>query len=160
MRLTYEYRRMLPQHDCWLSAVGAALSNTWRQNTFGCSRKKRTRTSVSRRSVAQSIPPTLWRDIDPRLVAPEGTAISLTAACLPSVIAARARCAREMYSVSIVSFGAELGRPPMCLMFNKSHNIIKRFPSQRIQSRLLDGRWVGNCWSFSAEKYPWIKIFQ
>ena len=44
--------------------------------------------------------------------APEGTAIWCAAACLTKVIAARARDAREMYSVSIVSIGAERGRPP------------------------------------------------
>ena len=38
------------------------------------------------------------------------------------------REAREMYLVSIVSFGAELGRPSIRLMFNSSHNITKRFP--------------------------------
>ena len=38
--------------------------------------------------------------------------------------------AREMYSVSIISFRAEPGPPPMCLMFNKSHNIIKHFQSR------------------------------
>ena len=48
-----------------------------------------------------------------------------------SVTAARAREDREMYSVSIVSFGAELGRPSMRLMFNSSHNITKRFQSRR-----------------------------
>ena len=31
-------------------------------------------------------------------------------------IAARARGARERYSVSRVSFGAEIRRPPMCVM--------------------------------------------
>ena len=50
------------------------------------------------------------------------------AACLTNVIAARARDAREVYSVSIVCFGAEFGRPLMCLMFSESHNITKRFP--------------------------------
>ena len=44
--------------------------------------------------------------------------------------AARASEAREMYSVSIVSFGAELGRPSTRLMFNSSLNITKRFPSR------------------------------
>ena len=37
--------------------------------------------------------------------------------------------AREVYSVSIVSFGAELGRSSIRLVFNRSHNIIKRFTS-------------------------------
>ena len=60
----------------------------------------------------------------------EYTAMSFVAACLTSVIAARARDAREMYSRSILNFGAELGRLPMCLLFNISHNIIKRFPSR------------------------------
>ena len=32
--------------------------------------------------------------------------------------------------MSIVSFGAELGLPPRCLMFNNSHSIIKHFPSR------------------------------
>ena len=41
---------------------------------------------------------------------PEGTAISQAAACRTSVIAARARDAREMYPVSIVSFGSDFGR--------------------------------------------------
>ena len=45
---------------------------------------------------------------------PEDTAISFAAACLTSVIAAKARYARVMYCVSIVSFGAELGHPLMC----------------------------------------------
>ena len=35
-----------------------------------------------------------------------------------------------MYSASIVSFGDELGRPSIRLMFNSSHNITKRFPSR------------------------------
>ena len=62
---------------------------------------------------------------------PQGTTISLAAACRTSVIAARARDAPEMNSVSIAIFGAELGRPLMRLMLNKSHNIMKRFPSRR-----------------------------
>ena len=61
---------------------------------------------------------------------PEGTAISHAAACFTSLIAAMAHAAREMYSVSRVSFVAELGRPLMCLMLNKSHNIVKRLPSK------------------------------
>ena len=36
---------------------------------------------------------------------------------------------RVMYSVSVGSFGAEYGRPLMCLMFQKSHSVAKRFPS-------------------------------
>ena len=47
---------MLQQHEGWLSAAGAAPSNTWRQSTCGCSRKRRTRSSGSRRSVALSNP--------------------------------------------------------------------------------------------------------
>ena len=47
---------------------------------------------------------------------PEGTTISLAAACRTNVIAARARDAREMYSVSTVTFGAEFGRLPTCFM--------------------------------------------
>ena len=58
------------------------------------------------------------------------TAISLAVARFTSVTAATAREAREMYSVSIVSFGAELGWPSIRLMFNSSHNITKRFPSR------------------------------
>ena len=50
--------------------------------------------------------------------------ISPAAACRTLVITARARDAREMYSVSNVSFGAELGRPPMRLRLNKPHNIV------------------------------------
>ena len=42
----------------------------------------------------------------------------------------KARDSRVTYSVSIVTFVAELGRPPMCLVFSKSHNIIRRFPSR------------------------------
>ena len=59
-----------------------------------------------------------------------GTAVSLAATCFACVIAGRARTAREMYSVSSVSFGAELFRPQMCLMLNESHNIVTRFPSR------------------------------
>ena len=33
-KLTYDSRRMLQQHAGWLSAGGAAPSNTWRQSTF------------------------------------------------------------------------------------------------------------------------------
>ena len=33
-----------------------------------------------------------------------------------------------MYSVYIVYFEAEFGRPLVCLMFSESHNITKRFP--------------------------------
>ena len=51
----------------------------------------------------------LFSSIHVSYPAPEGTAISFAAACLTRVIAARARGAREMYSVSIVSFRAELG---------------------------------------------------
>ena len=65
--------------------------------------------------VQQSIP-----SIPSPLFEPENTKISLAAACLTSVIAARCRGARVMYSVSIVSFGAEFGRPLMCLMLNKT----------------------------------------
>ena len=35
-----------------------------------------------------------------------------------------------MYSVSIFNFGTELGRPSICLMFNSSHNVTRRFPSR------------------------------
>ena len=42
----------------------------------------------------------------------------------------RARDAREIHSVSRASFGTELGRPLMCVMLNKLHNIVKRFPSR------------------------------
>ena len=54
----------------------------------------------------------------------ESTWISPAAACGATVIAAKARDAREMYSVSNVSFEAELGRPPMRLRLNKPHNIV------------------------------------
>ena len=60
----------------------------------------------------------------------QGTAISLAATCFACVIAGRARTAPEMYSVSRVNFGAELGRPQMCLILNESHNIVTRFPFQ------------------------------
>ena len=63
-------------------------------------------------------------------MAPECTAIALAVACFNSVTATKAREAREMYSLSIVSFGVELGRPSIRLMFNSSHNITKRFPSR------------------------------
>ena len=58
----------------------------------------------------------------------EDTASSFAAACFTCVIAARARDARVIYSVSIVSFGAELGRPLTCLTFNSAHSVVKRFP--------------------------------
>ena len=48
----------------------------------------------------------------------------------PLPVLPKARNTREMYSVSIVSYEAELGRPPICLKFNSSHNITKRFPSR------------------------------
>ena len=56
--------------------------------------------------------------------------------CLTIVTAAKARDAREMYSVSIVSFGAEIGRPLMRLMFSKSHNITKRFSIQMFRDQI------------------------
>ena len=59
---------------------------------------------------------------------PECTAISLAIARFTSVTVARAREAREMFSVSIVNFGAERGRPSMRLMCNSSHNVTRRFP--------------------------------
>ena len=43
----------------------------------------------------------------------EDTVISVAAVRRTSNIAARARDAREIFSVSRVSFGAELGRPPV-----------------------------------------------
>ena len=75
-------------------------------------------------------PSALYPSIHVSCMAPECTAISLAVARFTSVTAAKAREARKMYSVSIVSFGAELGRPPIRLMFNSSHNITKRFPSR------------------------------
>ena len=69
--------------------------------------------------------------IDPLFcMAPECTAISLAVARFTNVTAARAREAREMYPVSTVSFGAELGRPSIRLMFNSSHDVTKGFPSR------------------------------
>ena len=50
-----ESGQMLQRHADWLSEAGAAQSNTWRRSTFG-SRKRKTRSSGSRRSEAQSIP--------------------------------------------------------------------------------------------------------
>ena len=61
---------------------------------------------------------------------PKAPAMSLAAACRTSVSAVKARDAREMHSVSTVSFGAAFGRPLMRLMLNKSHSIITRFPSR------------------------------
>ena len=57
---------------------------------------------------------------------------SVAAVRRTSKIAARARDAREMYSVSRVSFGAELGRPPMCLRLNKLHSVVRRLPSSLV----------------------------
>ena len=68
-------------------------------------------------------PSPLYPSIHVSCMAPECTEISLAVARFTSVTAARAREAREMHSVSIVSFGAELGRPSIRLMFNSSHNI-------------------------------------
>ena len=68
--------------------------------------------------------------IQPTLSDPEDTAISFVAACFTSVIAARARDTRVMYSVTIASFGAEFVGPLMCLTFNSSHCVVKRFPSR------------------------------
>ena len=56
--------------------------------------------------------------------------MSLGVARFTNVTAAKAREAREMYSVSIVSFISELGRPSIRLIFNSSHNTKKRFPSR------------------------------
>ena len=84
-------------------------------------------------------PSALYPSIHVSCMAPESTAISLAVVRFTSVTAAKAREAREKYSVSIVSFGAELGRPLILLMFNSSHNITKRFPSRCfvIKSMLL-----------------------
>ena len=49
----------------------------------------------------------------------EDAAISFAAVCSTTVIAATTRDARAMYSESIASFGAEFGRPLMCLTFKK-----------------------------------------
>ena len=68
--------------------------------------------------------------------APESTAMSLAAACLTSVIAAKDRDARDMYSVSIASFGAQLGRPPMCLMFNKITQHHQTFSNQMLRHQV------------------------
>ena len=72
----------------------------------------------------------LYPSIHVSCMDPESTANSLAVARFTSVTAARARGAREMYSVSIVSLGAELGRPSIRLMFNSSHNITERFPTR------------------------------
>ena len=72
----------------------------------------------------------LYPSIHVSCSAREGTAISLAAACLTSVIAASAVMHVRFYSESNVSFRTELGRPPMCLMLNKSHNVVTRFPSR------------------------------
>ena len=74
--------------------------------------------------------PALHPSIHVSCMAPECPAISVTVARFTSVTAAKAREAREIYSVSIVSFGVELGRPSIRLMFNSSHHITKRFPSR------------------------------
>ena len=80
-------------------------------------------------------PSALYPSIHVSCMAPECTTISLAVARFTSVTAARAREAREMYSVSLVSFGAELGRPSIRLMFNSSHNITQRFPSRCFVSK-------------------------
>ena len=58
------------------------------------------------------------------------TAMSLAVARCSSVTAAKAREVCEMYAVSIVILGAELGRPSIRLMLNSSHNVTKRVPSR------------------------------
>ena len=61
--LTYESKQMLQQHEDWHSTVEATLSNTYRKRTSDYSRKRRTRSSGSRRSVTKSTPSTWWRNI-------------------------------------------------------------------------------------------------
>ena len=71
-------------------------------------------------------------------MAPECTAISPAVARFTSVTTAKAREALEMYSMSIVNFGAELGRPSMRLMFNSSHDITELVPPDVSSSNLGD----------------------
>ena len=78
-------------------------------------------------------PSALYPSIHDSCMAPECTTISLAVA---RFTAAKAREAREMYSVSHVSFGAELGRPLTRLMFDSSHNITKRFPIQMFRHQV------------------------
>ena len=69
--------------------------------------------------------------IDPRFLHGSRMHSDFTRRCsLSQCTAAKAREAREMHSVSIVSFGAELGWPSIRLMFKSSHNITKRFSSR------------------------------
>ena len=84
-------------------------------------------TSIQLAATQQSI---RYPSIHVPCVASDFTADSFADARVTSVIDARARDAGEIHSVSIVSFGAELGRPSTCLMFNSSHNVTKRFPSR------------------------------
>ena len=46
----------LQQHAGWLSAAGAAPSNTWRQSTFGCSRKEKNQELRIEKTQARSTP--------------------------------------------------------------------------------------------------------
>ena len=57
-KLKCESGQMLQRHADWLSEARAAQSNIWKRSTFGCSRKRKNRSSGSRRSEAQSIPQT------------------------------------------------------------------------------------------------------
>ena len=75
-------------------------------------------------------PSALYPSIHVSCMAPECTAISLAVARFTSVAAAKAHDTCEMYSVAIVSLGAELCQPSTRLMFNSSHNINKTFPNQ------------------------------
>ena len=108
-------------------------------------------TSINLFAIQQSVP---YPSIHVPCMAPEFRATSLADARFTSVIAARARDAREMHSVSIVNFGAELGRPSTRLMFNSSHNVTRRFPSRCFVTKsagLTVSRmfWILSSWLFS-----------
>ena len=94
------------------------------------------------------------------------TASSLAAACLTSVIAAKALNARAMYSVSIVRSGAELGRPLMCLTLFRSESGFQRYPSRCFVSRsarLTATRIFSilSCWIFfCCCRSTWLSCFR
>ena len=81
-------------------------------------------------------PSALYPSIHVSCMAPECTAIPLAVARFTSVAAARTREACAMYSVAIVSLGAELCRPSIRLMFNSSHYINKTFPTQMFRHQV------------------------
>ena len=67
----------------------------------------------------------------PRLLHGSRMHSDFTHRCSLSIVTVARACeTREMCSVLVVSFGAEIGRPSIRFMFNSSHNNTKRFPSR------------------------------